>query len=198
MKRKLGLCAIVTVLCLVSGVASADLVITITETGGGGFSIVGTGTGFVTVDSDPGEDDWDFNNFDTNFIANAAVDSVAPDTISGTMTNVTTSSTVAVTSLRIDSDLLSTGADDFTIKTDAITFLAGEEFAIDFSGSYLAGTLPFSDLNVGSFILTPTVGDDEEVFGIVTVNTVSAVPEPSSLAMLMLCSVAGIFSRRRR
>lgn len=197
MRRKLQLGALLTIASLLCGAAQADLVITITEAADGGFTIAGTGSGTASLDSDVDEDDWDFNDFDTNFVANGAVDGVAPDSISGTIRNVTTNTDTAITSLRIDSDLLTTGADDFTIKSDPTTFLAGQEFEINFSGTYLNATLPFSDLNVGAFTLTPSAGDDEEIFGTITVNVVSAVPEPSS-ATLLIMGGAGLLSYRRK
>lgn len=181
----------------ISAAATADIVITMTEAGDGGILVSGTGSGIVSATSDVGENDWDFNDFTTNYLNNGDVSSEVQDSISGSMTNVTTSTTVDITGLRIDSDILTTGSDDFTIKTDAISFTVGDAFSLDFSGAYLVSNIPFTDLNVGTHVLVPDDGDDEEIFGIVTLNVVSAIPEPSTMAILGLYCV-GLVSRRMR
>lgn len=210
-----------TLLCLTSlvgGAANAtSFTLTLTEATDGGVLVTGSGTGIITNGVDPdgglfsngptGEDDFDFADFETAFLAAAAgtsgIDSDVDPT--GTVTNVTTGISSLVEDIQFDADTTSGNDIDFD-TVDNLVFNEGDEFALDFTVGFTVGTLPFSNLVPGThtLIADPTepnsAGFAEEIFGNITVVVApTAVPEPGAgvLALLAMTAAAAVRMRSK-
>ena len=71
---------------LMLGSANAAITITMTDNGSGGITVTGSGTGIVSAAR--AEDDWDFKDFNSNFLigGDTAWDDDKDDGVSGTLT----------------------------------------------------------------------------------------------------------------
>ncbi|QDS97234.1 hypothetical protein [Adhaeretor mobilis] len=180
--------------------AQAGFDFVFTPAADGGVDVVGTGSGFSDrVDPLTDINDWDIQDFATNFmvIDNGATLGAASE--SGTLTNVTTSTTVNVISFSIDEDFGPDFDNDIDFDTDApISFSLGDEMSFSFTGHFDPGTLQITDLVPGIHIdegHTTGAGIAEESFGI---STVTVIPEPNSLLLALACFTSvGVIRRRR-
>ncbi len=192
---------LVAMAALMSGFASAEIIITMTEAGDGGILVSGIGSGIINTlgeenpgQTDPDEDQWDWDNFTTNYLNDAAVSDLDSDSTSGTMTNVTTGASVAITNMEIDSDINSSLKDDMELNTANMpSFTHGDEFTVEWKATYLASQVLFSGLNVGTHVLPGDPADDELPFGDISVVV---VPEPMTLSLLGLGGLALLRKRR--
>ena len=196
-RYSLALCTV----CLSFSVspALAGFTFTFTPSGTGGVDVVGTGSGASDRVDPVASNDWDIQDFVTNYVQSAFGNSPKnADTVTGTLTNLTTSTTVNILSFQIDADGGSGFDNDIDFDTDAvIAFSLGDEMSLSLTASYDAGELSISDLVPGTHIdegHTQGAGIAEESFGITTVHV---VPEPSCLALALACFAAVGVSRRR-
>ncbi|MEZ6138414.1 MAG: hypothetical protein R3C53_26325 [Pirellulaceae bacterium] len=161
---------------LCSGRAQADLVITMNVLGGGTeVSITGSGTLSGSGATGPGAV-LTFNNFSNNpFLADFPRTSGTGPGFNFVFTNVGTRSLVNLQ--LIDQ----TGGDDIRLELDGTSGPPGTAYTV--SGSQFFAGLGSSQLNPGSYFASLTAGD-ASFFDSVQLNIVSAVPEPSSLALV--------------
>ena len=169
---------------LMSGSANADITITFTEAGDGGFSVSGVGSGAITKAKT--DDDWEFKDFATSYIVGTASYTDKDATaVSGTMKNVTTDVTVIVDAFEVDTD--SNSNDDLSIKTDGdIAFSTGNLFEIAFSATYLVGNVPFSNLVVGTHGPNLLTSASDDIFGEVYVDVVPAAGGSTSGTLIFV------------
>ncbi|MGB7344591.1 MAG: PEP-CTERM sorting domain-containing protein [Pirellulaceae bacterium] len=92
-------------------------------------------------------------------------------------------------------DFVGAGTSDFDFRDGSASISISNGDAYNASGTATVTGLLFADLNPGSYVSNST---DSDNFGGVTLNiTATAVPEPSSFALLGLCG-GFMFIRRRR
>ena len=181
---------------LMLGSANAALVITLTETLDGGFTITGVGSGFMASFEQDG--DWDIKDFDSNYLVGSA-SNVGTDSVTGTMQNLTLGTSTFIDEIELDEDGGGPGTDDISIETTGgdkeLLFNAGDEYSINFSGTYLASTFLYSNLVEGSHTHP---GGSGNFFGGTTINVVPIqIPEPSPIVLVGLAGL-GLIVRRRR
>ena len=178
---------------LMLGSANADIIITMTNNGTGGISVVDVGSGAVTK-SDT-DDDFDMKDFLSNFLTTTPSDLDAIN-VSGTLKNLSgTPQSVIVEKFEVDYD--SGSNDDLAFKTDdTIAFITGNLFEIDFTAEYLSTSLAFSTLIPGTHGPQQSGGGDE-IFGDVFVVVATAVPEPGTMSLLALGGLGVLMMRRR-
>jgi len=180
--------------------ASADITFTFTEAADGGVDVTGTGSGLVNRELGISSNDWDVQDFLTNFLV-IGTGTVNADSASGTFTNVTQVSSQDIISFQVDDDGGASLDNDLDYDTAAVlAFDFDDEFTYSLTASFLPTSLTMSDLVVGTHIdvgRTQGAGIAEESFGITTVIVTNAVPEPSGMALLA-CIAGCVLSRRRR
>jgi hypothetical protein len=182
--KMLSIMLVVSVVCLaglMSGTANAEITITFTEAGDGGFTVSGVGSGSIRASRT--DDDFDQKDFNTNYLDSLGTyGDVDATLVGGTLKNVTSGISVGVEKFEVDADnhtTVGTGADDLAIKTDAdITFATDDLFEIDFYGTYLVSNIAFSHLIVGTHIMNG-FAESDEIFGVITVNVVPAAAAPT-------------------
>jgi hypothetical protein len=198
---------LVTIASLLSGIvlsfvispAAADITFTFTKSLSGGVDVVGFGTGRVDRALGIASNDWDVNNFLTDYLKDSYTDDDTPaDSVSGTFTNVTSGISEGIESFDIDRDSDGTGDDLDWDTFNTLSFAFDDEFLFQMTASFDPGTLMFSDLILGTHIdegHTAGAGLAEESFGL---TIVQVVPEPNSIALLF-ASIAsiGLVGRRR-
>ncbi len=175
---------------LTSTVANGDLVFSFTPTGTGGVSVTGTGSGMVTGGRDT--NDWDIENFATDFLNGTFGNTqTSADTVSGTLTNITTGLSVAITNFAVDQDASSGDDIEFDTSTN-LAFSSMDEFTFSLNATFDFGTLPFTAVITGTH--TDAGGPGDEIFGS---TSITATPEPASC---LLVALGGLFLplRRRR
>ena len=175
--------------------AAAELSFVFTESLTGGVNVVGSGSGFADRDPSQSSLDWDIQDFETDFLDNSISVGFKPAAaVSGFLKNVTTDTTVAITSFRINRN--SATEDDLDWGTvSVINFNLGEEYLFELTATFDPAVVPFSILIPGSHrdvgrTLEPNPDANghgpiaDEIWGITTVNV---VPEPASLGLLFAC-----------
>ena len=195
----LAFCAVVSMISVSS--ASADVFYQFTRSATGGVNVVGTGSGLVNRPDGVASDDWDVNNFITNFLeASFGNTQTGADSASGTFTNVTTSTSVDVTSFAVDADGSASSDNDLDFDTSAIlSFSFEDEFSYSMTATFDVGTLAYTDLIPGQHVdvgRTQGAGISEESFGVTFVSV--SIPEPSTMALSLACFAAAGVMRRRR
>jgi hypothetical protein len=178
MKKSISIVAVAAVMLagLMSGTANADLIITLTEATDGGFTITGVGSGLMASAEQDG--DWDIKNFNTNYLVGSA-SGIATDSVTGTMQNLTLGTSRVIDEIELDEDGGGAGTDDISLETTGndiaeLLFNQGDEYSINFSGTYLASTFLYSNLVEGTHI--HSVGSEGDFFGQTTINVVLEAP----------------------
>lgn len=202
MKRSICHCFLALTICVFFGAsyASAGFNFRFGPAGDGGVDVIGKGSGFSDrVDPLVNIDDWDIQDFVTNFMVIDNGATLGAATESGTFRNVTTNTTVNIISFQIDEDLDPNGFDnDIDFDTDApISFELGDEMKFSMTAHFTPGTLVITDLVKGVHIdegHTQGAGIGDESFGI---STVKVIPEPSTIALAIGCLVAATIRRRQ-
>lgn len=203
MKSLLLRCTLVLgglILSVTSSRCFADIMFVFTPSPTGGVNVVGMGSGLVDRPDGIASDDWDVQDFMTNFLQDTFTDAqTSADTAAGTFTNVTTG--VSESLLNFDVDRDPDSGDDLDYDTaNVLTFSFEDEFLYELTATFEFGTMAFSDLVLGTHIdvgRTQGAGIAEESFGI---TTVKVVPEPTAVGLLLACvaTLAATNWRKRR
>jgi len=194
-RRLFNFCVVLAaVFCVArfAGSTNADVVLNFTPSLTGGVIVAGTGSGQSTATTTTS--DFDSQDYNSDYLLDTFTASITPaDTVSGMLTNVTTGISEVVVGFRVDRD--STSGDDIDFQTaNAMTFSTGDEFSLTIDATFDVGTLPFSQLIVGTH--TEDGGEfADENFGQYTVNV---VPEPNTLAVAWLAAIGLVGLRCRR
>ena len=164
------------------------IVFTLTEASDGGIDIVGTGSGVIPRATDPnggsysngptGEDDWDYTNFNSDFLRDTVPTSNRrANSNSGSIRNLTTGITYDLEDLNLDRDGNSRDDIDIDTRNNAI-FREGDAWEFSYTGRFNPARLEFDDLIVGTHEIeanlnsTNGAGFSEEIFGDVTIRVI--------------------------
>ncbi|MCA9235167.1 MAG: hypothetical protein KDA44_06835 [Planctomycetales bacterium] len=193
----------VFVLALISSASPVrgDITFFFKKSPSGGVNVAGSGSGLVDRVAGIASNDWDIQDFVTNFLVDTYTDvQTGADTVSGTFSNMTTGVTETILNFDVDRDGGASFDNDLDFDTaNVLTFSFEDEFALSLTASFDPGTLAFSDLILGTHIdegHTQGAGISEESFGITRVVVV--VPEPGALALLLIGAAAIAYPAGRR
>lgn len=197
MKSIVQIAALLSSTIFMAADAGAEIIITLSQNGTG-VTASWSGMGTVsTVGSNPGTV-IDFRNFSGNpFSASADLDrgltpGLVIDGLDGVDSYVNLFETVEF------SGGGGTGTADLIFRGIGITAIEdGFTFEASTTPTATVSGLLFSDLNVGTYSASLTSGDAAD-FGGVTLNIVTAIPEPSTFAGVGLLMGIGFGVRRRR
>ncbi len=172
----------------------------------GGVDVKGKGTGvWNRPDAPYTTDDWDVNDFTTNFIATLTGATRGAATESGTFTNTTTGQSVNIISFQFDDDFGTELDNDIDFDTDApITFSHLDEMRFSLTAHFNpppgGSTMSIADFVKGTHIDLGNTDPNlpfiaEESFGI---TTVIVIPEPGTIALVMACCCSVGFAGGRK
>lgn len=171
------------------GGGPGGIVFTLTESSSGGVNIVASGSGVIPRAADPnggrfsnggnGEDDYDYTNFNTDYLRDDRVGTgnLRANSNSGFIRNLTTGITYDIEDVNFDRD--SGNRDDLDIDTrDNAVFNEGDEWQFSYTGQFNSSRLEFDDLIVGTHVInadtgaTNSAGFAEEIFGDITIRVI--------------------------
>ena len=168
---------------LLASTASADLMFSFTPEASGGVKLTGSGSGQVSASKT--DDDWQLY-FVSQFIPGGNIAPLAADSVSGTITNVTTSMSQPIQGSQVDSDVIN---DEIRwLLPSSLAFTSGDEYTISLQAEF--DLLNIADLVEGTFTESGVGGD--EIFGSMQI---SVVPEPSAATMLGILGLGMAFRR---
>ncbi len=176
----------VVILFVTAGSVNADLTINLTDDGSGGTNIefVGSGIvingGLIFAYADPTNG---FTNLGSGFVSDTSITPSSPVFGGATMSDffVTSAAGGGIGNESIQSNW--TPATGFALNT-----ANGQIFNLN--------AISYSIFNPGSYTLSRWAGGSN--VGVVTLNIGAVIPEPGSLAILGVMTIAVISTRRRR
>ncbi len=184
--------------CVSAATASADIIITLTQSGTGVIASW-TGSGTVVLDGlGPGRT-LNFNNFSgTPFVSGGPTNGPLfelPDTLSISGLDASAANTpytLTYSQISIDNSGNNASDIDFPLGPGAFSFGADDTYVA--TGSSIVTGMLFADLNPGTYL---SIAGDSADFGSVTLNIV-AVPEPQTVALMFGVTVLALARVRRQ